>query len=68
MRDLCGGDDPAAGHVDVEQAHVGLVVLGRRDRLVGGRRLGHHEAVLLLEGFPHPRPGRGVVVGDDDPQ
>src|SRR5215210_9081074 len=32
LRDLLGGTDAVAGHLDVEQAHIGTLPLGRLDR------------------------------------
>ena len=58
--------DPAAGHVDVEQAHIGSRLSGSGHRSLRIGRLCTDVKPFPLEDPADGRPDRRVVVGDED--
>src|SRR5690606_40938002 len=62
------GDPAAAGHLDVEQAHLGPVGPCRLDHLVGAADLGDDvEVALQRQQGRQGTADEGLVVGQQDP-
>src|SRR5207248_4831814 len=59
--------DPVAGHLDVEQADVRLLLGRGLDRASGVARLGHDLEPGPLERGLHARARRSMVIGEDYP-
>ena len=55
-----------AGHLDVEDGDVGLVLLDQLDGLVAPTGLAHDEIALFLEGLLQIEADDGLVLGDHD--
>src|SRR5262245_46500916 len=67
LRDGPRCSDPAARHVDVEQANRRVLFERELNRCIRGGSLAANLEAVLLEDRANPGPGRGVVVRDHDP-
>jgi hypothetical protein len=51
--DCRGSFDPAAGHMDVEETHVGAVAESRSDRTIARLLLCAHDEPIILKRKPN---------------